>query len=196
MSSFGEKIERLFIAVHLPEEVSASIREWAEKLSGQSSFRKWVHPADYHVTVQFLGDTPSGRIPEIVQALQAAVASHEPFRLGILDAGVFGSNASPRILWAGLSGDIEALSALHQSVVSAMEVFGYVPEARPYRPHITVARKFEGKIPFLMDLIGTGPSPIQWKVNEISLFRTRLGHSPMYEKLDVARLHGHSINRK
>ncbi|MEK3733698.1 RNA 2',3'-cyclic phosphodiesterase [Paenibacillus sp. FSL M8-0334] len=192
MSGFGESMERLFIAVHLPEEASANIREWAEKLSGQASFRKWVHPADYHVTVQFLGDTPAGRIPEIVQALQTAASAHAPFMLGVSNAGVFGTNASPRILWAGLNGDIKALSALHRSVVSSMEAFGYVPESRPYRPHITVARKFEGKFPFMMDLLGSGPNPIQWKVDELTLFRTRLGHSPMYEKLDVARLHGHS----
>ncbi|MFE0557083.1 RNA 2',3'-cyclic phosphodiesterase [Paenibacillus sp. NPDC058910] len=181
-------MDRLFVAVHLPSEVSTRIQDWTETLREQVNFKKWVHPQDYHITLQFLGDTPSNRIAELTAALQEVAKEHKPFRLGLYDAGVFGASASPRILWAGVGGDLNALSQLQQSVVSRMEAFGFVPEERPFRPHITIGRKFQGNQKFSLDVIGTGPKPIQWEVQQLVLFRTNLHASPMYETVGVARL--------
>jgi len=181
-------MDRLFVAVHLSPDASASLGAWADKLKPQASFRKWVHPQDYHITVQFLGDTPRERIPELTEGLSAAAAEHAPFTLGVHEAGVFGASVSPRILWAGIRGDVDALAKLQRSVVSRMETYGFVPEDRPYRPHITIARKFQGDEKFSMDIIGSPPVNIQWDVHELVLFRTNLHATPMYEIVGVARL--------
>lgn len=69
-----------------------------------------------------------------------------------------------------------------------MQSFGFAPEDRPYRPHITIARKFQGNEKFSLDEIGRGPDPIQWNVQELVLFRTNLQSIPMYETVGVARL--------
>lgn len=183
-----EAMDRLFVAVHLPADVSSRIQEWTAEWAEQVSFRKWVHPQDYHITVQFLGDTPTHRIEELTAALQEVAKKHQPFQLRLHDAGVFGAMASPRILWAGVGGELSALEQLQRSVVRKMESCGFEPEDRPYRPHITVSRKFQGDQKFSLDVIGSGPEPIQWKVQEIVLFRTNLHTSPMYEKVGVARL--------
>ncbi|MFE9278568.1 RNA 2',3'-cyclic phosphodiesterase [Paenibacillus glucanolyticus] len=181
-------MDRLFVAVHLPSEVSSRIQEWADKLAEHVNFKKWVHPQDYHITLQFLGDTPTHRIEELTEGLQQVAGEHKPFKLDIQDAGVFGTSSSPRILWTGVGGDLNALAHLQQSVVSKMQSFGFVPEDRPYRPHITIARKFQGNQKFSLDEIGRGPDPIQWSVQELVLFRTNLQSIPMYETVGVARL--------
>ncbi|WP_456288372.1 RNA 2',3'-cyclic phosphodiesterase [Paenibacillus sp. AK002] len=181
-------MDRLFVAVRLPSEVSSRIQDWTETLRKQANFKKWVHPQDYHITLQFLGDTPSHRIAELTGALQEVAKERKPFKLSLYDAGVFGASGSPRILWAGVGGDLNALAELQQSVVLRMESFGFVPEERPFRPHITVGRKFQGNQTFSMDVIGKGPEPIQWDVLEMVLFRTNLHASPMYETVGVARL--------
>lgn len=183
-----EAMDRLFVAVRLPADVSSRIQEWTAAWKEQVSFRKWVHPQDYHITVQFLGDTSTYRIEELTMALQQVAKEHPSFELRLQDAGIFGASASPRILWAGIGGNLSALEQLQRSVVQKMESFGYVPEDRPYRPHITVSRKFQGDQRFSLDIIGRGPEPIQWRVQEIVLFRTNLHASPMYEIVGVAGL--------
>ncbi|WMT42096.1 2'-5' RNA ligase family protein [Paenibacillus sp. D2_2] len=56
MSKFSENW-RLFIAIPIPSAVKQVIADWCEEQRDQLSFRKWVHQEDYHITVQFLGDT-------------------------------------------------------------------------------------------------------------------------------------------
>ena len=57
-----EAMDRLFVAVHLPADVSSRIQEWTAGGQSKCLSRKWVHPQDYHITVQFLGDTPTHRV--------------------------------------------------------------------------------------------------------------------------------------
>ncbi len=48
------------------------------------------------------------------------------------------------MLWIDPVGDRSALATLQQDIVDASESLGYKAEARPYHPHITVARKYAG----------------------------------------------------
>ncbi|MFC7678299.1 RNA 2',3'-cyclic phosphodiesterase [Paenibacillus sp. GCM10028914] len=177
-----EPVMRLFIAVPLPEVVSNSIIRWRKELGEQMSFRKWVHPQDYHITVQFLGDTQAGSVETVLSSLQAVAAEQKPIELILQGAGVFGLSSSPRILWAGIAGEREELENLQQRVVMAMEPLGFIPEDRPYRPHITVARKFTGGNISTV-LLNTGPESVIWKADRLVLFRTNMHSSPMYEVL-------------
>lgn len=94
MSMEGEKW-RLFIAVPLPDEVKNRLNDWCQKRQDELKFRKWVHPADYHITVQFLGDTPSSRVQAILEGLREAVSGIEPFQLEAAGIGAFGRPAQP-----------------------------------------------------------------------------------------------------
>lgn len=175
-----EPVMRLFIAVPLPEMVSDHIARWAQELGKHMSFRKWVHPQDYHITLQFLGDTKAGSVESVVSSLQAVAADQQPFELSLQGAGVFGPSTSPRILWTGISGEMEKLENLQQCVTSAMAPLGFQPEDRPYRPHITTARKFTGGS-LETDLLNTGPEPVSWRADRLVLFRTNMHSVPMYE---------------
>ncbi|WP_231638660.1 RNA 2',3'-cyclic phosphodiesterase [Paenibacillus sp. JCM 10914] len=177
----------MFIAVRVSAEAALTLNRRATELSERMPFKKWVHPQDYHITLQFLGDTPTGRIPAITQALQDVAKGRRPFQLETQQVGVFGSATSPRILWAGVGGDLNALVTLQQSVVSAMAPFGFEPEERPYRPHITLGRKYQGTDPFVMDIAGKDVVNIQWNVHAIELLQTNLHQTPMYETVGLAR---------
>lgn len=51
------EIERLFIAVKVPSNLSELLEKESKKCSAKLKFAKWTHSEDYHITLQFLGDT-------------------------------------------------------------------------------------------------------------------------------------------
>ncbi|MNO42588.1 2'-5'-RNA ligase [compost metagenome] len=188
MTDFVEskQLWRIFIAVPIPEAVKQNIKSWNREYAEQLHFKKWVHAEDYHVTVQFLGDTEVERIERLKEVLVRGVSDMSPFHLSAAGLGVFGRPRQPRVLWGGLEGDIAALHNLYHRVISASEELGYTPEDRPYHPHITIARKYreeEQLDPELIRSLHTEASFGTWMVDRIVIYRTNLGSQPMYEEI-------------
>ncbi|NMO95688.1 RNA 2',3'-cyclic phosphodiesterase [Paenibacillus lemnae] len=181
MNAAAERsVLRLFVAVPLPQEAAEAIFRWTEELSQHMSFRKWVHPQDYHITLQFLGDTDTENTAAVVSHLRQAAEGQKSFTLSLRGAGVFGQPTSPRVLWTGIDGEVQELYSLQQRVTDAMAPLGFKPEERPYRPHITTARKFiDGRIS--SPLLEQGPDSVSWTAGSMVLFRTVMHASPMYE---------------
>lgn len=180
---------RIFVAVPLPQEIRTELNSWREKNSSILPFKKWTHAEDFHITLQFLGDTNSEDLPSLCYTLQQISGTIEFFRLSLTSLGVFGLVERPRVLWAGLDGDLAALEKLQQRVVEATALHGFQKEDRPYRPHVTLARKYMGEKPLDqrlldakhkadMDAAWIGKS---WEAREFVLYVTRMGRQPMYE---------------
>jgi 2'-5' RNA ligase len=56
----------------------------------------------------------------------------------------------------GLDDPQQALVGLQQQVEAALSALGFAPEARPFRPHLTLARFQEGcRVPQLLSLLQT-----------------------------------------
>jgi 2'-5' RNA ligase len=186
--------ERLFVAVPLPGEHREPLGELCRMLEPKVKFAKWVHPEDYHITLQFLGDTPKENIPELISALKKAAAGCSPFELSLKEWGIFGTPASPRVLWAGVSGALEKLHALQGAVTAATLPLGFAGEARPYAPHLTLARKYRGDVPYNAKLVDFSEVLMQkrehlssirhWTVDGFVLYATRMCAIPMYENVE------------
>ncbi|WP_028608792.1 RNA 2',3'-cyclic phosphodiesterase [Paenibacillus harenae] len=177
-----EQTMRLFAAVPLPGTIAGELEEWARKQKSRLSFRKWVHPQDYHITLQFLGDTPASKTAALQTALGGVRGG--AFRLSLNGAGTFGSPNAPRVLWAGVAGELERLIALHSAVANATGPLGFALEERPYAPHITLARTFSSgnaSAPMPEGATADAPSGMQWEADRFVLMRTHMHASPMYE---------------
>src|SRR5262249_7037020 len=62
------------------------------------------------------------------------------FTLGLRGLGLFPPHGEPRVLWVGVETN-SALQSLHQTIGELLtNEIGYVPESRPYAPHITLSR--------------------------------------------------------
>lgn len=181
----------LFIAVPLPDGIKRLLAEAASAARRELSFRKWVHEADYHITVKFLGPQDPLLAPALREAVAPVAARFGRFSLRLAPPGVFGRPASPRILWMGVGGDRAALGALQKAAEQALAGLGFAPETRPYAPHVTVARQWTGTGPAdparlsaaFAALLENGTAPA-WDVGELVLYRTHMGRQPMYECLD------------
>ncbi|PZM66601.1 RNA 2',3'-cyclic phosphodiesterase [Paenibacillus dendritiformis] len=194
MMADTENKMRLFIGVPLGESASAVLDNWAKQAQRQWAFSRWVHPADYHITLQFLGDTPESKLATLLEELNRTAARSAPFRLALGGRGTFGLPSSPRVLWAAVDGDIDRLHELHHQVLKTTAPLGFMPEARPYRPHITLARKYKGTTAWDPGMLeaDTSGAAAEWTADRFCLFQTHMQAMPMYERLGEFRLSGTS----
>ena len=137
---------RSFIAIELSEELKSQIRELQADLKRQAPELRalnWVRPEGIHLTLRFLGDMDEGQIEALTNVLKAAAATLREFRLEARGLGGFPTPARARVLWLGLTGETEAMSALHhlQATIEQEVVgLGFAGEERAFTPHLTLAR--------------------------------------------------------
>lgn len=180
-------IPHWFIALPLPEHVCLSLDKIASALRGELDFGKWTHPADYHITLVFLGAFPTERLTQLSEELAAAARNTVPFSLASSGLGCFGHADSPRVLWANVPGELEPLARLQNDVETRLAVLGHVADNRPYSPHITLARKFKGPKPPQAVIAAAAQhlqqQPVDWLADELVLYASHPQESPMYRPL-------------
>ena len=121
----------------MKEALAGVVREL--RASGIEGLRP-VRPEGIHLTLKFLGDVPVDRISAIGAAAGRAAARHAPFALLLSGVGAFPSGRAPRVLWAGIAGDLDRLAALRASIDGCLVELGFARERRTFNPHLTLAR--------------------------------------------------------
>ena len=127
------------MAVNLPAEERRAVRDAAEPLRAAGSPVRWAAEPDLHITLRFLGEVDEALAAPIGAAVAAAVRGAKPFDLGLGGFGAFPDWAGPRVLWVGVERH-PALELLAHDVEGALRPFGFEPELRPFRPHLTIGR--------------------------------------------------------
>jgi len=125
---------RLFIGIPLAPEVIDALQDITASLRSTSDGLRWSAAESWHITLQFLGETPPERYDCALARLREIRSPQVPVWLdgiGFFDrAGVFfaGVNVSPE------------LRLLQKQVITATAQCGFIPEERPFHPHVTLAR--------------------------------------------------------
>ncbi len=128
---------RLFTAVDLPDELVSRLAGLVEELRPSARI-KWSPPENLHITTKFIGEWPEERLGELKSAL-AGLPSSGPFRVEIRGVGFFPNPHHPRVFWAAVH-EPAALSGLARETEDALAPLGIPKEARPFSPHLTLAR--------------------------------------------------------
>lgn len=132
---------RTFIAIELDEALKQELGRLEGRLQDRvSTGVKWVEPGSIHLTLKFLGSTPSSKIAEIETRLEEVALWFTPFWLRLGRVGGFPNLKRPRVIWVGLEGDIETLHKLQLEVCRAIEDLGFPPEERSFTAHLTLGR--------------------------------------------------------
>jgi RNA 2',3'-cyclic 3'-phosphodiesterase len=133
---------------------------------------RWVAPDSLHLTVRFLGRVEAGPLDSLAAALRSLTV--EPFPVSLGGPGTFGRGSAVRVVWLGLAAGNDELSRLAAEVEARSAAVGFEPEARPYHPHLTLARSRQRRGERLPEL----PPPPElpgWMVTGFRLYRSRLG---------------------
>ena len=139
------ELGRLFVALpvspsllRLPNDAPSPLAEVLRELRELGPGVKPVQDHQLHVTLKFLGETRLTLVDEILARLTSIAQQHRPFDWQLAGLGAFPEMSRPSVLWAGLE-PAESCVRLAADVSSALVPMGFVPEARAYRPHVTLA---------------------------------------------------------
>jgi 2'-5' RNA ligase len=133
---------RAFVAIPLPApllERLDDLQRRLEKLVPRRSVR-WVRAAGIHLTLKFLGDTPTARLPAIEQALAAVARNAPACAFTVAGLGCFPNSRRPRVVWVGVEEPTGRLAGLRDAVEEVVTPLGYEREGRAFRPHLTLGR--------------------------------------------------------
>lgn len=164
------ELRRLFFGVPVEPEVASML---SQHLSRWEIPGKVVPPANWHLTVRFLGWTdPVKR--EVVTALIDQAGRGGPFRLTLGALGAFPRASRAGVLWLGLDRGEEALAALNRVVEEAAQTAGFQPEERPFAAHLTLSRlRPPADVSALID--DYEPREFRWQAQELILYDSRPG---------------------
>ena len=181
MSTSNDLKIRSFIALPIPDPVRDVLRGTIENLDDGIGERiRWVRPEGIHLTLKFMGDIDVKVINELVSLLPAVANEFAPFELTLAELGCFPNNRRPRVLWAGVKGNLSTLRDLHIAIDSLVGNVGLPREQREFSPHLTLGRVkrnlSENHIRHIGELIKTTnlPDNPSWINPTINLMRTEL----------------------
>jgi len=131
---------RTFIAIELPEKIIYTIGKVQEEIKSYRLKIRWVRPENIHLTLKFLGDTKEADTEKVARAVSESVTGYSPISLAVKGIGVFPGIKKPRVLWLGISKQLDLLTALQQTLDEKLEAMGFPKEKRPFKGHLTLGR--------------------------------------------------------
>ena len=152
---------RLFLALWPDPALRHQLSAWRDAWTWPKGAAP-VHADKLHVTLHFLGALPAERLPAL---LDGFAVPFEPFRLDLTRAALWHHGIAvlePELTPPGLA-------SLHARLSEALPALGLQPEARRYRPHVTMARRAAGAA-----LPPDGP-PVPWDVRGYALVESKNG---------------------
>lgn len=180
MSSRNETV-RVFVAVSISDEARAQLVEAVARIRREvPDGVQWANPDGLHLTLKFLGNIPPTTLHPLYECLAPVADGHSPFPLELAGLGAFPNRRRPRVLWAGVTGDMNALSLLQQETEGAITASGHPPEHRPFSPHITLGRPRRGVSDAHLARIGAvvsslaPPIPVRWPVEGVDVMQSEL----------------------
>ena len=168
---------RLFVAVFPTDEVRADLRRRLAPAGARlTAADKW------HITLAFLGDVPEERRADVERTL-SDVPTAGPITLRLVSGGRFGRGRSTAV-WAGVDGELDALTRLHGGIRGALDAAGQSTDDRPLTPHLTLAYSRE---PVVRDALEGYRGP-RWTVDDFVLVQSHHRDGGGYEILRRWRL--------
>ncbi|WP_005035108.1 RNA 2',3'-cyclic phosphodiesterase [Holophaga foetida] len=172
---------RLFYAIPLPERLAAFQAELQGRARALAMAAKWPRPQGLHLTLAFLGEQPEDLLPKLLKIGRSAAAS-PAFELRTAGLGGFPRTAAARILWLGVESE-PAMDALCSRLRKALQDAGAPFDAKPFRPHITLARP---KVPVDLTPLGPALEPLRMRVDRFVLYQSITDREgPRYEVLEA-----------
>lgn len=164
---------RLFLALWPDAAVREALRTWRDAWT----WPRGASPAatgKLHMTLHFLGNQPRERLPEL---LDGFAVPFTPFGLRLDQAALWHNGI------AVLAPQVapQPLLDLHARLAQALTGLGLQPEARAYRPHVTMARRAAGAG------LPPGGEQLDWQVDRYAVVKSRPGNDGGYAVLRTYR---------
>ncbi len=183
----------------LPENIKAQLADLQRRIQTGCRFvdahPRWVPASNFHLTVEFFGNTPEEYIDGVQKLLDTSTQNVEPFTLELNRVELFPPESrQPKVISVAVGGQKRELVRLHEEIFYRFVGAGYPLEQREYRPHLTIARLPSTKTAARVESIVRSHSKIMnsaFSVNEIILFES----VPGLDGVEYKKLHASPLGR-
>ncbi len=174
---------RCFVAAPIGDSLRLALADVVEGRKDEGL--RWTEPANWHLTVAFLGPTDPARVASIEAVMGKVASAHRPMHLRTGGLGAFPSPGRARVLWYGIEDPRGELAALARDLHLELGV----EVAGPYRPHLTLARARRQPVNLASFLSDASAPEGELVLDRLNLMRSHLGGgSPRYGVVGTASL--------
>lgn len=181
---------RLFLSIDLPDSLTEAVTAAQERLADADGLR-FTDPSQAHVTLKFLGDTAESRLPDVEEAVEAAIADADvgPYDATVGEFGVFPSIEYISVVWLGIRDGAGAAetTALAEAIERETVERGFDSEDHSFTPHATIARMDDARGKNLVQRVVREEDPDvgTFRVEEVRLKESTLTNDgPRYETVE------------
>ncbi|MFQ5554959.1 MAG: RNA 2',3'-cyclic phosphodiesterase [Acidimicrobiia bacterium] len=135
----GAAPQRLFLAVALDDDTRTGLVSHLERNGGALIPGRHVVPANWHLTLRFLGKCAPEQRDRLVHYVDEQL-ERGPFRVRFGGVGGFPRIARATVAWLAVEAGAQRLEQIAAVCEEAAQVAGYFPEERPFHPHLTLSR--------------------------------------------------------
>ncbi|MFZ5564268.1 MAG: RNA 2',3'-cyclic phosphodiesterase [Thermodesulfobacteriota bacterium] len=128
------------MAFDLPAEVIDDLACIQKTIADGGVKIGWVAPQNIHLTVKFLGEISPEAVQKAMAVAGQAVKGGAPMQLAAKGIGVFPDMNRPRVVWAGLSGDLRSLVDFQRILEENLATACFEKEKRSFKAHVTLGR--------------------------------------------------------
>ncbi|MFA5625268.1 MAG: RNA 2',3'-cyclic phosphodiesterase [Bradymonadales bacterium] len=134
----------LFIAIDidikLVERLTLVQNDLGKIINARGASVRWTAPENLHLSLKFLGSHDFALLPELCGYIDDAVRDFPSFSINTAFIGAFPHPDCPRIIYASTDQGLDKLQELRKRVDDVLALYQFVPDKRPYLPHITLGR--------------------------------------------------------
>jgi RNA 2',3'-cyclic 3'-phosphodiesterase len=174
---------RLFVGVEIDAAVKDAAAAAMDSLRDELTRAapgleaRWIARENLHITLWFIGEVSEPRADAIREALGPPIPVPR-FHLSVDACGAFPPAGVPRVLWFGVRSGAAEMGRIYQDLQPRLVRLGFVPERRPYSPHLTIARVKDAprtSVPAIRQVLSSARVDLgQSPVDMVTLFRSRL----------------------
>jgi 2'-5' RNA ligase len=173
---------RLFISVNCNDKIKKQLLTVQEKIRAQSVKGSFSRPENLHLTLVFIGEIQSDKIPLIASVIDKALnPPAPPFTLTFSTVGCF-THSKKELWWIGTDSNdpsLDMIRTIRRRIADGLSSAGICFDNRPFNPHITLGREVKHDSPIIIP-----KQEIIFPVNRISLMKSeRIGGILTYTEI-------------
>jgi 2'-5' RNA ligase len=177
---------RAFFGLPVPEAHRTALAQYLFACAAAAPEFRWTPAGNLHLTVRFIGSVERSIVERIAGRLDELLPARFELELG--DVATFKRGRLVRVVWLQVRPRGEAAAKLAAQVEAECVRAGLEPEARPFQPHLTLARARPREGAALPPLPAPPDLP-RWTAEELVLYRSHLGRTgSVYEPLRNIKL--------
>jgi 2'-5' RNA ligase len=184
---------RAFFGLPLPEAQRKQLDAYLAACAATAPEFRWTPASNLHLTIRFIGNVNRSVVEGIANQLaelRLAGIAHPlvGFDLEMGEVGTFKRGRMVRVVWLQVRVGAEPARELAALVEGECGRAGLAPEARPFEPHLTLARA-RARDGALLPPLPDPPELPPWRAEELILYSSHLGRTgSVYEPLRRLRL--------